>query len=88
MHSEVEKLLVDLRAVVRSDGDVIAAPTDLDLRAASLIDRLYREREKLREALKPFTFDGYSWPHGSHVRIAIELADIEHARSAIAEQPQ
>ena len=45
MHSEVEKLLVELRAEVRNDGTLIAGPTDLNLRAASLIERLYRERE-------------------------------------------
>ena len=52
MHSEVEKLLVELRAEVRNDGTLIAGPTDLNLRAASLIERLCRERESLREGLR------------------------------------
>jgi len=94
MQSEVENTLRELRAEVRSDGAVVAGPTDLDLRAASLIERLYRENEKLREALQPFAEvassydpeegDGYdiAWAHD------FTIASLRRARSALAEQPQ
>lgn len=46
--STEEELIAELLAEVRSDGDVVAGPTNLDRRAASTISRLSAEVQELR----------------------------------------
>lgn len=43
------ELIAELLAEVRSDGDVLAGPSDLDRRAADALSSLVRERDALRE---------------------------------------
>jgi hypothetical protein len=99
MHSEVESLCQRLRNYRPPSADRYGYPPGQEPRehhvicdeAAALIERLYREREKLREALKPFAQvadeflpddqDDFSYGHLSY-------GDFRRARAALAEQPQ
>ena len=66
--------------------------------AASLIERLYRGRERLREATRPLVYaatglsHGEDWNNGTHAKLhgyRQKLLDaLPEAKAALAEQPQ
>lgn len=55
--TDTAELIAELLAEVRSDGDVIAGPSDLDRRAADALSSLVRERDEARKVLR----DHHKW---------------------------
>jgi len=55
--TDTAELIAELLAEVRSDGDVIAGPSNLDFRAATTIASLVRERDEARKVLR----DHHKW---------------------------
>jgi len=106
MQSEVEKLVERLRNYRPPTVDGYGYPPGQEPRehhticdeAASLIERLYRERERLREATRPLVYaatglsHGEDWNNGTHAKLhgyRQKLLDaLPEAKAALAEQPQ
>lgn len=72
------ELIAELLAEVRSDGDVLAGPSDLDRRAADALSSLVRERDELRH-------DNEMLTKGGIIEVAIRnfsVADCERRDTA------
>jgi hypothetical protein len=80
LKEEMFRTFPEWRAIFSAEFETMLAA---EAEAATLIETQAAEISRLRDALKPFAFQGMSWLHGSEVRINVKIEDIERARTAL-----
>jgi uncharacterized small protein (DUF1192 family) len=81
--AEVEKLKKEVLRHLDQWADGLDSPRATT--AESSLATARQQIERLREALKPFAFEGMEWRHGDAVHIHAALADIRRARAILKE---